>query len=168
MTNPIKKNLKHNIFFILFCLLFCLFSPSCGEQNIVYSNFHELKNAEWDQNDTICLEIDSSFFEIDTPYVLSVEVTNNVNYPYKNLWIFTQDNIDNDSVFTSLSKEVSLANDFGKWLGSGFGTLYQSSFIINENTIFKEKCHYTIKIEHGMKDKTLKGIEKVGITLSKK
>lgn len=102
------------------------------------------------------------------PYILSLEVTNNVNYPYKNIWFFTQNDIENDSIFTQLSKEIPLASDLGKWLGSGFGTLYQSSFVINNNIIFKEKRNYSIKIEHGMKDELLNGIEKIGIKLYKK
>ncbi|WP_108823059.1 gliding motility lipoprotein GldH [Dysgonomonas sp. Marseille-P4361] len=168
MTNPIRKILKHNILFSLFCLTFCLFTSSCGEQNIVYSDFHEFRDAGWEQKEMVSFEIDSSFFELNIPYTLSLELTNNVNYPYKNIWVFTQCDIDNDSTFTPLSKEISLATDFGKWLGSGFGTLYQSSFILQNNVIFKEKRNYSIKIEHGMQDESLNGIEKVGIKLYKK
>lgn len=98
---------------------------------------------------------------------MSLEVTNNVNYPYKNFWVFAQYNINNDSTFTQSSEEVILANDMGKWLGSGFGTLYQSSFILNNSIIFKEKQNYSVKLEHGMNDEILSGIEKIGIKLYK-
>lgn len=167
MESLTRKSLKHSINTILCSFLLCLFMVSCGEQNTIYSHFYELKDAEWAQKDILLFEIDSTSFEIGTPYTLTIEVTNNVNYPYKNIWFFSQDNIDNDSTFTKVSKEYKLADDFGKWTGAGFGTLYQSTFVLNEKVIFSEKRNYLFKLEHGMRDEPLVGIEKVGIKLTK-
>lgn len=146
-------------------MLLVLINISCDKQEIYY-HFHELKDEAWVQNDTLVFDIDSTLFELNKPYDLTIEVTNSVNYPYQNIWIFVQSNIDADSVFVDNSKEFLLADKLGKWQGSGFGTLYQSSLPFGEIT-FKEKRNYRIKIEHGMRDQTLSGIEKVGIKISK-
>lgn len=146
-------------------MLLILINISCDKQEIYY-HFHELKDEAWVQNDTLVFDIDSTLFELNKPYDLTIEVTNSVNYPYQNIWIFVQSNIDADSVFVDASKEFLLADKLGKWQGSGFGTLYQSSLPFGEIT-FKEKRNYRIKIEHGMRDQTLSGIEKVGIKISK-
>jgi hypothetical protein len=72
-------------------------------------------------------------FELNKPYDLAIEVTNSVSYPYQNIWFFVQSNIDADSVFVDTSKEFLLADKLGKWQGSGFGTLYQSSLPFRRN-----------------------------------
>jgi len=165
MESLTRKSLKHKSIKVLCCVLLCIISISCQEQGIYY-DFHQIKEAEWAQNDTLIFEIDSASFEINKPYSLSIEVTNNVNYPYRNIWFFSQTNIENDSVFTEVSTEYQLADIEGKWLGSGFGTLYQSSLPLTDNIVFREKRNYCIKLEHGMRDEILPGIEKVGIKLS--
>lgn len=164
MESQIKKDLKHKILFTLCCLLLILINISCDKQEVYY-HFHELKDAQWHQKDTLLFEIDSTLFELNKPYNLSVEVSNNVNYPYQNIWFFMQSNIDTDSTYTDVSKEFQLANEFGKWNGSGFGSIYQSSLSFGK-IVFKEKRNYRIKLEHGMRDEPLVGIEKVGIKVS--
>lgn len=165
MDNPIRKNLRHKIICALLCALLTLAYTSCDQREMYYY-FHEIKNTEWAQNDTLFFDIDSTLFELNTPYRLSIEVTNNVNYPYQNIWLFIQANLENDSIFSDVSKEYLLADEFGKWKGSGFGSLYQVSLPM-ENIIFKERRNYRIKIEHGMQDEPLAGIEKLGIKISK-
>ena len=165
MGHPIRKSLRHKTLLALLCTLLGFAYTSCDNQEIYY-HFHEIKNAEWAQNDTLFFDIDSTLFELNTPYRLSLELTNNVNYPYQNIWLFVQTNLDSDSTFTDISNEYLVADEFGKWKGSGFGSLYQLSLPMN-NIVFKEKRNYRIKVEHGMQDEPLVGIEKVGIKISK-
>jgi gliding motility-associated lipoprotein GldH len=145
-------------------MLIIYINISCDKQEIYY-RFHELKNETWAQSDTLMFDIDSTLFEVNKSYNLTIEATNSVGYPYRNIWFFIQMNIDNDSTFTNTSKEFQLADEFGKWKGSGFGSLYQSSFPFGRIT-FKEKRNYRIKLEHGMRDEPLKGIDKVGIKVT--
>ena len=147
-------------------VLLLVVNISCRKQEM-YSHFYEFKNAAWAQHDTLIFDIDSAQVETGKPYILSVEITNNVNYPYRNIWLFIQNNLQSDSVTTNQQKEYQLANEFGKWYGSGFGTLFQISLPV-DTLIFKEKKNYRIKIEHGMRDEPLNGIEKVGVRLQLK
>jgi gliding motility-associated lipoprotein GldH len=159
-----RKSLKHNIVFILCGLLLILISISCGRQEIYY-RFHELKGEAWAQSDILVFDIDSTLFEVNKPYNLAIEMTNSVGYPYQNIWFFVRINIDNDSIFTNTSKEFRLADEFGKWTGSGFGSLYQSSLPLGLIT-FREKRNYRITLGHGMRDEPLKGVDKVGVKIT--
>lgn len=174
MENRIRKNLRHSIVVGVSLIFLCIAVVSCSKQDTYY-HIYEIKDAKWAQNDTLrftidttMLKVDSVLFEPHIPYTLSIEVTNNVNYPYRNIWFFIQSNIDSDSIYTSESKEFQLADIEGKWLGAGFGSLFQSSFLISNEIYFNEKRNYFIKIEHGMRDEPLIGIEKVGIKIVKK
>ncbi|MBB4038275.1 gliding motility-associated lipoprotein GldH [Dysgonomonas hofstadii] len=167
MENLIKTGLRRKSV-LQYCviLLLAIGIISCQQQEI-YSQFHELKNAEWAQNDTLVFDIDSAVFDLNTPYRFSIEVTNNVNYPYRNIWFFVSDNLKSDSIFDSTSKEYTLADDFGKWNGSGFATTFQLSLPLYDNFIFARKQNYRVKIQHGMRDEPLNGIEKLGLRIEK-
>lgn len=165
MGNLIRTSLRHNTVFRCCIILSAVIGfISCGQREI-YSQFHELKNTEWAQNDTLVFDIDSSLFDLNTAYKLSVEITNNVNYPYRNIWFFIHDNLKSDSVFTEISKEYQLADEFGKWKGSGFATTFQLSLPLYDNLVFSRRENYRIKIQHGMRDEPLKGIEKIGVKI---
>lgn len=154
--------------FIYIILLACLtvgFS-SCQEKEIYY-HFQEIKNAKWSKYDTLLFDIDSTLFELNKPYNITIEVTNNINYPYQNIWFFVQTDIGNDSLFSEISKEYLLADEFGRWKGSGFGSLYQTSLSFDKQIIFDTKRNYQIRIQQGMRDEPLIGIEKVGIKIEK-
>ncbi len=164
MESLTRKSLKHKtaLAVISSCILMNI---SCQKQE-VYSHFYEIKDAAWNQSDTLIFDIDSTLIEVNKPYTLSIEVSNNVNYPYQNIWFFVQDNIQSDSAYVQQSKEYQLADEYGKWLGSGFGSIYQISLPLYDTLSFDQKRSYRIKLLHAMRDKALQGIEKVGLRLN--
>jgi len=138
---------------------------SCNQREVYYT-FRNIKDVEWSKRDTLVFNIDSSSIEANAVYNVFIEVLNNGNYPYRNIWFYTQDNF-NDTIFESDSKQYMLADEFGKWHGSGFGAIYQLSLEYKEAVRIKEKRNYTVKIVHGMRDEPLEGIEKIGLKLEK-
>ncbi|MBD8389513.1 gliding motility lipoprotein GldH [Dysgonomonas sp. BGC7] len=167
MENRNKTSRMHKSgYTYLILLLVSLMNISCNKQEVYY-HFHEIKDAKWQQKDTLTFDVDSTAITPNTLYSVAIEVSNNVNYPYQNIWFFVQHNFTADSTYTEISREYKLADEFGKWQGSGFGTLYQVSFPLTD-IVFREKKNYRIKIEHGMRDEPLNGIEKIGIKISKK
>lgn len=149
----------------LFLGLVMLCFASCN-RNEVYYKFHEIETFEWSKHDTIYFEIDSALISPGENYKITVEVSHNSNYPYRNIWLYAQDNINN-SVFQDYSQQYSLADEYGKWFGAGFGAVYQMSLNYRSPVRFKDKRNYTIKLIHGMRDEPLKGIEKIGIKVEK-
>lgn len=165
MTGRKIRNLKNNVAGVVSIFLLCLIYSSCEPRDKIYYQFKEIKNGTWSQHDTLVFDIDSSDVELNILYNVSVEITNNNDYPYRNLWLFVDENIDNDSIMERTNFEFELADELGKWNGSGFGALYQSSFALKEQIKFDDKRNYQIRLIHGMRDESLKGIEKVGINI---
>lgn len=149
----------------VFCsiLILCVgFSCSSGE---VYYQFEEIDAAEgWSKDDTLFFDIDSSLIVPHEPYSLSIECVNNTDFLYQNLWLYVYDDFDGGS-FTKSEKEYLLSDALGKWLGSGFGTLYQLSVPYKDGIVFDQKKNYRVKVVHGMRDEPLVGIEKIGLKL---
>ena len=151
----------NRIYFSLFIIiLICL---SCNNRETYYQ-FHELKGSNWSKLDTIYFDIDSSAIHLGTNYNLIIELVNNTEYPYQNVWLHIQDDLAN-SRFTKVEKEYELADVTGKWFGSGFGPLYTLSLNYKKNISFSEKRNYQIKIVQGMRDEPLTGIEKIGLKI---
>lgn len=153
------KNLK---FLFLFVIILSGFSCNSGE---TYFQFKELKNDEWSKLDTLYFNIDSSSIDINKKYDVFIEVTNNADYKYQNIWLYIFDNFENDR-FLKNEKQYLLADSTGKWFGNGFGQLYQSSLLYKKGISFTDKKDYLLKITQGMIDEPLTGIEKIGVRIS--
>ena len=154
--------MKHKFIYISILLIgfVCL---SC-EKREAYYHFSELKEASWSKFDTIYFDIDSLSVTPNTPYDITIELTNNSDYPYQNIWLYIQDDFE-DTTFSLEEKQYELANKLGKWHGSGFGSLYQLPLLYKKNIFFTEKRNYHLKVVHGMRDEPLQGIEKIGLKI---
>ncbi|NDV79258.1 gliding motility lipoprotein GldH [Dysgonomonas sp. 511] len=139
------------------------FSCQKGE---IYYNFYELDKQEWKQKDTLFFDVDSTSFELNIPYAVSLELVNNTNYPYQNIHFFVQHDLGDDFAYYLPPEGFLLTDEFGKWLGSGFGSTYQKSLPLGK-IVFRERHNYRIKVEHAMRDEPLIGIEKVGLKICK-
>ncbi len=149
-------------FLSIFVLM--LVAVSCSEREAYYK-FGEIKDGSWAAEDALLFIIDSTDLDNNKRYDVSVEITNNVDYPYQNLWLFSEYNKE-DSSIVKAQKEFMLADEFGKWQGSGFASLYQSSFPVLRSVRFAKGVKYQIHIRHGMQDTILHGIEKIGLKIT--
>lgn len=154
-----KTNLLYSLYFCF--VLFLL--PSC-DKGEVYYDFKELKNGQWAVGDNLKFEIDSFTLNRDMAYDISLEVTNNVGYPYQNLWL-VMEYVVNDSVTIQKEREFILTTKDGVWIGEGFGSLFQSSHRVESAYRFRDIDNLSIYIRHGMTDSVLNGIERVGIKI---
>lgn len=148
----------------LFLVCFFLGVHTSCRNDEVYYQFHEIKNQKWSKYDTLYFHVDSTLVNPSAKYDITVELTNSFDYPYRNIWLYSQDNI-NDTIFRNYSAQHLLADEFGKWYGSGFGALYQLSLPYRTSVYFQEKRNYCIKLVHGMREEPLNGIENVGIRI---
>lgn len=151
--------------FVAICIIIALVFVSCREKETFFK-FEQLKDAKWQQTDTLEFYVDSTHIDITKFYRVSVEVTNGSNYPYSNLWLsieYTGQQVN--SIQYNLSKEIILADNLGKWSGAGFGSLYQSSLLLGDSVVFPIKQDYKFTIIHTMQDNPLKGIERVGLKI---
>lgn len=143
-------------FFVVFALL-----SACGEGEIYY-RFYPINNARWERPTSVDFFLDSLAATPDKRYDISLEIVNSNHYPYQNLWLYVQQNLT-DTLFVTDTIQVKLTDAYGKWLGKGSAGLYQLSVPYKTRIPIDSTRAYLIRVRHGMKDNSVKGIEKVGV-----
>lgn len=97
-------------------------------------------------------------------YDITLGIRHDNYYPYRNLWLFV-DYIGNDTLIRRDTVECMMANEYGSWYGSGFGTSYQFEKKIKSGIKPADARH--IVVWQGMRDDTVTHIENIGITITR-
>ena len=129
----------------------------------VYYEKYQTVDTQWDKNKEYFF-----IYEIDdnsVSYNLSLEIRHNNLYPYQNLWLFCTEEQPGE-VFVRDTIECILADDFGKWVGSGI-SIYHLSVPVRTKYTFSQTGQYTFNIRQGMRDNLLRGIEQIGVRIEK-
>lgn len=140
-----------------------LFIIGCSN-NDVYFKYKSVPISGWNK-DSLCT-FDVNIKDPSSAYNLYINIRNRGEYPYQNLWLFLN-KITPDSLQTSDSVECYLADNQGKWLGSGIGSVLEMSVLYQQNIKFKTAGIYKYRIGHGMRDTVLAGINDIGIRVEK-
>lgn len=147
----------------LLCLLAAWITAAC-DSRAVYHSYLPIPQKGWNKQDTL-------FFQVPlqdslTVLHLTAGVRNESNYPYQNLYLFISHNLEDSTQWETDTLEFRLTDKEGRWKGTGWGSLYQSTLPMKDAGL-RRAGNYTIKVVHGMKDETLKGISDVGIKIDK-
>lgn len=149
-----------------FACMLCLILSSC-DNNETYHQFGHIENSSWSKNDTLKFRVDTASVSPEFTYDIQIETVNNTQFPYQNLWLFVRSNIEGAKTFRQDTLQITLADMYGKWSGSGFGSYYQNAIVFRKRIVFPQKRSYTFQIIQGMRDEPLLGIEKVGVKISR-
>jgi gliding motility-associated lipoprotein GldH len=141
----------------------CLFLLSCGNNQVVYNQYQAIGHSAWEKGKEYFFTFQIE--ENTVPYDITLEIRNNSLYPYQNLWILLKEESPAGTMARD-TMECMLADDFGKWLGSGI-SLFQTSFPIKTNYLFTDTGRYTFSFRQGMRSDTLKGIQEIGLRIEK-
>lgn len=153
---------KSSILSIFVGLLFAVI-VSCSEGE-AYSRFHHIKSGKWYRDSVLIFRIDSLPPSSGIRYDVTVELTTNRSYPYRNLWLLIDQNLADSLVRTDTLRCI-LADEYGKWLGSGVGGLNQLSLPYRSFIPWDSLSNYQLIVRHGMEEDMLRGVEKVGIKM---
>jgi len=148
----------------LFALLLSFLLLTACDNNRIFEENISIPNKEWkvDYIPTFEFEIqDTTLF-----YNFYINLRNNTDYPYSNLYLFVNSHLPDGSSATD-TLEVFLANREGKWLGKGLGKIKESRFFLRQHLVFPRKGKYAIEIEQAMRTKVLTGIEDIGIRIER-
>ena len=143
-----------NTLFSFICILFF----SCDYQALYYQ-YQVIDQPSWEKDKVYYFTF--MVDDISVPYDIMFDIRNSNKYPYQNLWLFCNE----EPPFGPLQKdtiECMLADEFGKWYGSGI-SLYESSFPIRKNYIFPHVGQYTFSFRQGMRDSSISGIQEIGL-----
>lgn len=160
----LNNNYSFLFFFIkkgILCILLGVFF-SCSEKE-VFSEFHSFSKAEWGQNDILKFQV--PVYDTLSYYDVFLELRNNNDYPFRNIWLFIDSESPNGEV-RSDTLNAELADIYGKWYGKGIG-VYTYSFPYELHMQYKDTGTYVYSIRQGMRENPLKGISDIGLRVSK-
>jgi gliding motility-associated lipoprotein GldH len=95
-----------------------------------------------------------------------INVRNSSRYQSMELWLFV-------TVSSPSGKRqrdtvnILIADEHGKWLGSGLGSHFDTRLLFQRDVRFPETGIYLFEYEQGMRDEPLIGIEDVGLRVEK-
>ncbi|MFA7491894.1 MAG: gliding motility lipoprotein GldH [Proteiniphilum sp.] len=153
---------KSNIFLIFVGLSFAVIVSCSGRED--YSRFYHIKSGKWHRDSVLIFTIDSLLPSFGVGYDVTVELTTNRSYPYRDLWLLIDQNLTDSQVRTDTLRCL-LADEYGRWLGGGAGGLNQLSLPYRSFIPWDSVSNYRLVIRHGMEEELLRGVEKVGVKM---
>jgi gliding motility-associated lipoprotein GldH len=148
---------------LLLAIFVSLTFTAC-KNNDVFFQYKAVNAKGWNKDSLYTFDIQIT--DTTSTYNVYVNVRNRGEYPYQNLWLFL-DKTNPDKVEMKDSIECYLADQRGKWLGSGIGSVMEMPILYQENVRFNKSGVYRYKIVHGMRDTTLTGINDIGMRIEK-
>lgn len=156
-----KRHLRVSIL----CIVAAVLGMSC-QTDTVYHSYRSIPLEGWKKSDTLYF----AFTVTDSlkPYRVTVEIRNEEAYPYRELYLFLHRfNTKDSTLFVTDTLRCVLADQAGKWKGTGLGAVYQSVHAYADLPILYTG-DYKIGITQGMKDEILPGINDIGINVEKR
>jgi len=150
-------------FLSILCLI-CTVFLSC-QGNSLYNHSETIPTKGWDLNETLYFQ-DSIRDDAPVKMHFEVNLRHSNLYPYQNLWIYIRTKTS-DGTNRLDSINWTLSEPSGRWLGSGWGSLYSLAHRLPDLSIKKTfgTRWFSVEVQHGLQDETLPGIEDVGIHL---
>jgi len=147
----------HSSFFIL------LFFSACDTGRIYESNVN-IPAGVWHSAERVRFEVDIT--DTITPCNIYINIRNNRNYKYMNLWLFVD--IYASSGFAERDTvKIMLADHRGKWLGHGLGNKFDTRMVFRKSVWFPASGKYFFEYEQAMRDEQLTGIDDIGLRIEK-
>lgn len=146
----------------LWCLvIISLFFSAC-DANRVFDEYQSVPK-NWNKNNVISF----TYQPQDTlkPQNLFVNLRNNNDYKFSNLFLLVEMNYPNGTV-TKDTLEYEMTKPNGEFLGTGFSDVKENKLWFKENFVFENSGEYQIKVQQAMrKNGSVKGVENLeGIT----
>jgi len=156
---------KVNNIKVVILLLFPLLITGCSG-NVVFQDSKALPSYGWDKDSVVVF----NYMATDTSgtYDIIVDVRNDGNYRYQNFWLFVN-SISPDSIEYKDTLECVLADNYGKWIGKGGGSLrlYHLPVSFMPEIKFPKSGVYRFELIQGMREDTLVGIHDIGLRIIK-
>lgn len=157
-----RERIKSGVILVT-VLLFGLFFSACDDNRIFEENT-EIPDNTWSSSNV--LKFDVSIVDTKTPTNFYINVRNADGYPYNNLFLFIKTTFPSGKMSND-TLECVLADEKGKWLGSGMGDIYDNQIPFKKNVLFPEAGKYTFEIQHGMRTEHVPLIMDVGLRIEK-
>lgn len=144
---------------VLLLLGLMLVMASCDNARLFDEN-KAIENNNWYYKTR--LPFDVRIKDTTKLYNVYVNLRVDADYKYSNIfmWVHT---INPDKKTDQRRVEIKLADESGKWLGSGLGDIYDYQFPAFKKVKFPQQGFYRFELEQNMRDDTLLHVKAAGI-----
>ena len=136
---------------------------ACDPDRIYESNV-EIPDEGWQRAERARFEAEIT--DTVSPCNIYINVRNNSDYKYMNLWLF----VDTYSPLGTVERdtvEIMLADHRGKWQGHGLGAKFDLRMVFRKNVRFPAAGKYIFMYEQAMRDEPVTGIDDIGLRIEK-
>jgi len=147
---------------IYFIVIFLSLGLASCDQGSIYNEYRTLEDASWHRDSVFHYEV--MIGDSISPNNLFINIRNNTEYPYSNIYLFVTTEFPNGHS-TRDTIECILADKGGMWLGSGSGRIKDNKIMLQQAIRFPLTGIYHIKLEQGMREEILVGIEDIGFSI---
>lgn len=149
---------------IICFLLLTLAFVSCSGDEVVFQKSVEFPNEGWNKDSVAVFDFEAT----DTvgSYDIVVDLRNDGSYRYQNFWLFVR-SVSPDSVVFSDTLECVLADNYGRWIGEGSGSMRHLPVMFLSDVKFPKKGVYSFELIQGMREDLLQGIHDIGLRIMK-
>jgi gliding motility-associated lipoprotein GldH len=158
--------IKNNFLFLLLVVVLV----SCDKKS-VFDEYKSVGNS-WNKDSIVSFKLPQ--LDKSKKYDLFLNIRNNNDYPYSNLFLIVSLEQPNKKVLVD-TLEYQMANPDGTLIGEGFSDIKLSKLVYKENFDFNLKGDYKVKIQHANRQtgkivgiKNLKGVSDVGFRIELK
>lgn len=127
-----------------------------------YTAFELMPTEEWHRDSILRFELPVE--DTARSYNLVLDVRSSTDYRFQNLYLFIDIEAPNGATLRD-TLECFLADDAGRWLGSGHGALRDNRYMYREGARFAMQGAYCLSIQQAMRMEALKGVVGVGIRM---
>ncbi len=134
---------------------------SCNGSTL-YEKHMELEKNKWAFSEPFKSEFD---LQLADTVDININITHTDDYPYENIYLRLTQNLGKYEKVDTIT--FNLSDKYGHWKGNKtWGDGYNYSFSYLKNCHISRK-HNSLKIEQFTRNDTLKGLNKIGITIEK-
>jgi gliding motility-associated lipoprotein GldH len=144
-------------------LIVVLTFASCDPTGVFEKNT-PIDPAGWQISNKVPFELDVT----DTLALLNfyINIRHTTDYKYRNIFLFV-DTFFPEGTQSRDTIEIVLADAKGRWFGKGIGNIRSNQVLLKRGFSFPMKGHYKFRLEQGMREQELTGIQDVGIRIEK-
>lgn len=158
--NPVKHGLKWSpVLWLVLPLLIC----SCDKNRVFEENI-ALHGHRWNRNNVLLFQVEIS--DTINPHSICVNVRNGGQYPYSNLFLFIK-TVSPSGYWIRDTIECTLADEKGRWLGSGLGDIATLQVPYKKNIRFPYPGLYRFEIEQAMRTEELMHLFDIGLRIER-
>ena len=154
-----KKKKGNNLILLAIILLF----SSC-DQNRVYEKNIDIPDGIWKWDNV--LEFDVDITDTISSHDLRINVRHTSYYQYQNIFFFITTTAPSGASIKD-TFECVLADEKGKWFGSGLGDIWDYQVLYKVKVRFPFSGTYIFKVEQAMRKENLPFVMDVGLRVEK-